>query len=71
MDKTLLSMEAEVFGNRKRKNKFEETIFCPICNSKDDIRYDYKDNIWNFLSTFRDLKIRACKACGLGVHFLN
>ena len=53
------------FGNRKEKNKFEETIFCPICNSKDDIRYDYKEHM-ELLSTFRDLKLELASmwVCG-------
>jgi len=54
---------------KKETNEFEETIYCPICNSQDYIIHDYKDNIWNFLSTFRNLKIKACKGCGFGYSF--
>ena len=60
MGRILLSMEAEVFGSKKT-NEFEETIYCQSANSQDYIIHDYKDNIWNFLSTFRNLKIKACK----------
>ena len=55
--------------NEKEKNDSEEIIFCPICNSNEYIRHDYKDTIWDFLSTFKDLKIKTCKGCGFGYSF--